>query len=230
MNARKEIVQSIVLTLMFPLLVMLAITNGGRANDNRDTGSAAASGTAGAWAVRTASPASGPAAAQHLETGAAKYVSNLPLLTHNREPVRFYSDLIRGKVVLINVIYTACASSCSLTTANLVKVQEYLGSDVGQTIHMISISVDPRNDTPEVLKQYALAHQVKPGWQFVTGNKDNIDWVLYKLGLYVEDKLEHSDVLIIGNDGTGQWVKMAALSDPAQIAAEVRRVAAAKKT
>ena len=230
MNARKEIVQSIVLTLLFPLLAMLAITTGGRANDDRVTGSAATSVTTGSWAVRTAPPQPIRTGAQHLVTGAGKYVSNLPLLTHNREPVRFYSDLIRGKVVLINVIYTACSSFCSLTTDNLVKVQEYLGSDVGQTIHMISISVDPRNDTPEVLKQYAAAHQVKPGWQFITGNKENIDWVLYKLGLYVEDKLEHRNVLIIGNDGTGQWVKMTGLSDPAQIAAEVRKVAAAKKS
>ena len=229
MNVRKEIAQSIALTLLFPLLVVLAITHGGQANDSRDTGSAAYPTTAGSWTARVA-PASDTAAAPRLASGAAKYVSNLPLLTHNREPVHFYSDLIRGKVVLINVIYTACSSSCSLTTANLVKVQEYLGADVGQTIHMISISVDPRNDTPEVLKRYAAAHQVGPGWQFVTGNKENIDWVLYKLGLYGEDKQEHSDVLIIGNDGTGKWVKMAALSDPAQIAAEVRKVAGAKKT
>ena len=86
---------------------------------------------------------------------------------------------------------------------------------------ILSISVDPTVDTPDKLKRYADNFKARPGWYFLTGEKQNVDWVLYKLGGYVEDKMKHSGVLIIGNEATGEWVKTAALRNPAQIAEAV---------
>ena len=163
-------------------------------------------------------------------TFAEKYFTNLPLLTHDNKPVRFYDDLIKGKVVVINVMFTSCTSICSPMTANLARVQQYLGEELGHNISMISISLDPEHDTPAVLKRYADKHGVKPGWNFITGKKENVDWILYKLGSYVEEKLEHSSILIVGNDATGDWSKMLATEKPQAIADVVRKLVSPSKS
>ena len=161
---------------------------------------------------------------------AEKYFTNLPLLTQDNKPVRFYDDLIKGKVVVINVMFTSCTSICSPMTANLARVQQYLGEELGHNISMISISLDPEHDTPAVLKRYADKHGVKPGWNFITGKKENVDWILYKLGSYVEEKLEHSSILIVGNDATGDWSKMLATEKPQAIADVVRILVSPSKS
>lgn len=156
-----------------------------------------------------------------LAESSAAYFPNQILITQDSRPVRFYDDLLKGKVVLINFMFTTCTGVCPPMTANLAKVQNYLGEHVGKDVVIISISVDPTVDTPERLKKYAEGFHARPGWYFLTGKKENVDWVLYKLGGYVEDKMQHSAVLIIGNEATGEWVKTAAVRNPAQIAEAV---------
>jgi cytochrome oxidase Cu insertion factor (SCO1/SenC/PrrC family) len=160
---------------------------------------------------------------------AASYFPNLVLLTQDNKPVRFYDDLLKGKVALINFLFTTCQGVCSPMTANLAKVQKYLGERVGRDVVIISLSVDPETDTPAVLKKYADKFKAQPGWYFLTGDKKNVDWVLYKLGGYVEDKQQHSSVLIIGNEVTGEWMKVHAMSNPTEIAEAVTRLLSSKK-
>jgi protein SCO1 len=160
---------------------------------------------------------------------ASEYFPNLELLTQDNKPVRFYNDLLKGKVVLINFLFTTCQGVCSPMTANMVKVQNYLGERVGREVNIISISVDPLTDTPAVLKKYADSFKTQPGWYFLTGDKKNVDWVLYKLGGYVEDKQQHSSILIIGNETTGEWMKVPAMSNPTEIANAVVKLLAPPK-
>ncbi len=103
-------------------------------------------------------------------------------------------------------------------TANLAKVQDLLGERVGRDVNLISITVDPEIDTPQAMKKYAEQYKAKPGWFFLTGKKENVDWVLYKLGGYVEDKGDHSTIVIIGSEATGRWMKLFAMTRPAEIA------------
>ncbi len=156
---------------------------------------------------------------------AAHYFPNSVLLTQDNQPVRFFDDLLKGKTVLINFFFATCTGVCSPMTANLAKARAILGEHVGREISMISISVDPLVDTPKSLKQYAARFKVTPGWYFLTGKKENVDWVLYKLGGYVEDKADHTNLLIIGNVETGEWVKVFAMGNPAQIAEAALKVA-----
>lgn len=161
---------------------------------------------------------------------AAIYFPNLVLVTQDNKAVHFYDDLLKGKIVLINFMFTTCNSGCSPMTANLKKVQQHLGDHLGKDIVMLSISVDPETDTPEVLKQYANKFSAQPGWYFLTGDRKNVELVLYKLGGYVEDKNKHSLVLIIGNVATGEWKKVLALANPAEIAnAAMKLLDVAKK-
>jgi protein SCO1 len=160
---------------------------------------------------------------------AASYFPNLVLLTQDNKPVHFYADLLRGKVVLINFMFTTCKGVCSPMTANLAKVQKYLGERVGRDVVMISLSVDPATDTPAVLKKYADSFKAQPGWYFLTGEKQHVDWVLYKLGGYVADKQQHNSLLIVGNEATGEWMKVHAMSNPTEIADAVTQLLASKK-
>jgi protein SCO1/2 len=159
---------------------------------------------------------------------AAKYFPDTVLLTQDNKPVRFYSDLLKGKVVLINFLFTTCKGVCPPMTANLARVQKYLGERVGRDVVLLSVSVDPETDTPDVLKKYADSFKAQPGWYFLTGEKKSVDWVLYKLGGYVEDKEKHTGVLIIGNEATGEWMKVHAMSNPTEIAGAVAKLSKPK--
>jgi protein SCO1/2 len=152
-----------------------------------------------------------------LADSAASYFPNLVLQTQDNKPVHFYDDLLKGKVVLINFMFTTCKGVCSPMTANLAKVQKYLGEHVGKDVYMLSISVDPETDVPAVLKKYADSFHAQPGWYFLTGEKKNVDAVLAKLGGYVADKTQHNSILIMGNVSTGEWMKVHAMSKPTEI-------------
>jgi protein SCO1 len=167
------------------------------------------------------------AAATPGRAAAAQYFTNLSLLTQDGEQVRFYDDLIRGKTVLVAFFYATCPDMCPLATANLARVREYLGDLVGSRIFLVSITADPAHDTPSILKAYAAEHGAGPGWTFLTGRKDHVDWISHKLGAYVESPGDHSTIILIGNDNSGEWTKMPVMSDPAKIASLARDVARA---
>lgn len=144
----------------------------------------------------------------------ANYFPNVTLTTQDGTKVHFYDDLIKGKIVVIDLIYTQCVDACPLETARLVQVQKMLGDRVGKDIFFYSISIDPTHDTPAVLKSYAEKFHVGPGWTFLTGKKEDIDLVSKKLGLYSEpdpnDRDGHTPAVILGNEPAGQWMRNSA--------------------
>src|SRR6266850_611488 len=141
---------------------------------------------------------------------------NVVVQTQDGTRLRFYDDLIKGKVVLINFMFTSCTTQCPLTTANLVKVEEALGERLGRDVVMISITVDPAVDTPAVLKKYSLRYQTKAGWHFVTGSRKDIDLIRRRLGGLdnTGDKTQHTGIVIYGNETTGQWAATPAMAQP----------------
>jgi protein SCO1 len=148
----------------------------------------------------------------------ADYFPNVPLITQDGKTVRFYDDLLKGKTVAIYLMYTTCQYACPLETARLAQVQRLLGDRVGRDIFFYSISIDPKHDTPEVLKSYAEKYHAGPGWQFFTGKAEDIELISKKLGLYSDpdpsNKDGHIPVLMIGNVPDGQWMKNSALDNP----------------
>ena len=138
---------------------------------------------------------------------AQKYFTDVELVNQNGKKLRFYSDLLCGKVVIINSFFATCQGSCLPMNRNLEKLQEALGDRVGKDVYIISISVDPTADTPANLKEYANKLHARPGWNFITGEKQNVELALHKLGQYVSDKQDHLNIIIIGNEPTGLWKK-----------------------
>ncbi|NTX16631.1 SCO family protein [Myxococcus sp. CA056] len=155
-------------------------------------------------------PQARDAAAQ--DAAAAKYFTNTELVDQHGKTHRFYEDLVRGRKVLINFAFTACKGACSPITKHLTQVQEKLGGRVGKDITMITLSVDPANDTPKSLGTFTKKLGVQPGWYFLTGARENITLVLKKLGGYVDDPDAHNTTLLIGDSATGMWVKSPAMA------------------
>jgi protein SCO1 len=160
--------------------------------------------------------ASGPGAA---------YFSNTPLVTQDGNTVHFYDDLIKGKSVVINFIYTECGDSCPLETAKLAQVQRLLGDRVGKDIFFYSISIDPKRDSPQALKAYARKFHAGPGWFFLTGKKEDIELIRRKLGQAAaadqNELTDHSTSLVIGDEPTGQWMRDSSMDDARSIATMV---------
>lgn len=141
------------------------------------------------------------------QSAAQKYFTDVELINQNGEKMRLYSDLMKGKVVIISSFLATCTSACPLKHRNLEKIQDWLGDRLGKQVYMFSITVDPLTDTSVKLKEYAKLFHAKPGWYFLSGKKENVDWALYKLGQYVENKDDHLNIIVIGNETTGLWKK-----------------------
>jgi protein SCO1 len=142
---------------------------------------------------------------------------NTELTTQDGKKVHFYDDLIKGKIVAIDLMYTTCQYSCPLETARMAQVQKILGDRVGKDIFFYSISIDPEHDTPEVLKAYMEKFHVGPGWTFLTGKRDDIDRLSKRLGLWAPPSVNkdgHVAYLLIGNEETGQWLRNSAVDNP----------------
>lgn len=158
------------------------------------------------------------------ESPAHKYFTDVVLSDQNGNKLRFYSDLLKGKVVIINSFFATCTGSCLPMNRNLQKVQAALGDRVGKDVFIISISVDPGVDTPARLKAYAKTLGAGPGWYFLTGDKLDVDFALRKLGQYVEDKQDHTNIFIIGNEKTGLWKKAFGLAKSEELVKVVESV------
>jgi protein SCO1 len=150
----------------------------------------------------------------------AKYFPNVSLTTHEGRTVRFYDDLIKDKVSVINVMYATCEGACPGIVSNLLKVQEALGDRVGRDIFMYSITLDPVHDRPKVLKKYAEMHGVKRGWLFLTGAARDIERLRRSLGftdpdpVRDRDKSSHVGQIRYGNEAMQWWGACPGLSRP----------------
>jgi protein SCO1 len=160
--------------------------------------------------------------------GGANRFPNVELITQNGDKVRFYDDLIKGKVVAIDLIYTTCKYNCPLETARLVQLQKLLGDRMGKDIFFYSITIEPEHDTPAVLKEYAEKYHVGPGWLFLTGKLEDIKLISHKLGLdslpSADDPDGHTPHLLIGNEATGLWMRNSALDNTRFLALKLEQM------
>ena len=146
----------------------------------------------------------------HVASPGPAVFTNALLRTHENKEVRFYDDLIRGKQVLINLMYATCQGTCPIVTSNLVKVYEALKDRMGKDLFMYSITVKPEEDSPAALKDYAEMHRaLRPGWTFLTGDPYDIETIRYKLfgmnHIAIDTNIYgHTSFLLIANDATNR--------------------------
>jgi cytochrome oxidase Cu insertion factor (SCO1/SenC/PrrC family) len=151
------------------------------------------------------------------DPGAARYFGDAALVNQHGERMRLYPDLIRGRTAVISVFFTTCSGVCPAVHRTLQKLQDRLGDRLGKDVSMISITVDPENDTPSRLLAYAERFKARRGWYFLTGTSDEVSAALKRLGQYVKDPNDHSGLVFAGNDRTGLWKKLFGLADPEEV-------------
>ena len=170
--------------------------------------------------LRPAEKKSEPAPANDPANESASFSSmkipNSAVYDQNGKQLDFYTDLIKGKTVAINFIFTTCTASCPPLTATFRKVQQDAGRR-GLDVKLISVSVDPTVDTPERLHAFAEKYNAGPGWTFVTGNKGEIDLLLKGLGVAITSKNDHTPMIMIGNDVADYWTRAYGLSSPTKL-------------
>jgi cytochrome oxidase Cu insertion factor (SCO1/SenC/PrrC family) len=156
---------------------------------------------------------------------AQTWFTDTPLQDQNGNTLRFYSDALKDRVVLLNVIFTSCNDACPLITRKLKEVREVLG-DKADGITFISLTSDPLRDTPAVLKAYTLKQGVdEPHWFFLTGDKAQMDLVLGRIGQIVPTPEQHSTQLIVGDVANKRWSKIRPDAPAAAIAQRLQLLA-----
>ncbi len=186
---------------------------------------------AAASAVPLLVPVAARAAGAVLHQSGEAWFTNVPLRTHEGRTVRFYDDLLKGKIVLINLMYTQCDNICPGATQNLAYVQELLAHRMGRDIFMYSISIDPQYDTPERLAAYAKSFGAGPGWLFLTADRrDYVELLRVRLGFKDSDPEqdanpdEHTGTIRLGNEPLHLWAMAPSFTKPELIVRSVRRL------
>jgi protein SCO1 len=142
------------------------------------------------------------------DAGFNPQIPDVPVVDQDGRPHRFYSDLIKGKAVAIEFIFTRCTTICPPLGATFGKLQRSFRSEMGKTVFLISVSVDPSNDTPERLREWGKQFGAGPGWILVTGTPNELRCIQQSFGTATASPQDHSPIVIIGNDKTSEWRKV----------------------
>lgn len=159
-----------------------------------------------------------------------RYFPSVELTTHLGKKVRLYEDLMKDKIVTINFFYATCQGICVPITSNLVKVQALLGERVGRDIFMYSFTLKPKEDTPEVLRDYSERFKAKPGWTFLTGDAGDLELVRRRLGFVDPDperdavKTNHTGMVRYGNEPLQLWSACPGMGKPASLVQSILAV------
>jgi protein SCO1 len=150
-------------------------------------------------------------------------IPDVELVDQHGKKVHFYSDLVKDKVVAISTIFTSCSTICPITGVKFSELSRLLASDGPGKLSLISISIDPQVDTPQLLDRWSRGFGTPgPAWTLVTGPKSEVDRLLKGLGIFSADKQEHSPDFLIGGEGTGDWAHPSSAYTASQLVHLVR--------
>jgi protein SCO1/2 len=154
---------------------------------------------------------------------AESHIADVAVQTHDGRTVRFYSDLVKGRVTAINFIFTSCTTVCPLMGVRFAQLQPLLPKDVS----LVSVSIDPANDTPERLAAWSQRVGARPEWTLVTGARPDIDTLLRSLGTTIADPASHTPLVLIIDDrgATPLFRRLDGLTDPKTLAKTLAEVA-----
>ena len=160
------------------------------------------------------------------EEKARKFFTDAEVTDQDGNKLRFYSDVLKGRVVLINFIFTNCQDYCPMVTQKLIQTRGQMVESIKDDVWFISISVDPERDTPEAMKAFAKKHGVNESrWIFLTGQTQNLDLIVKRLGQYTQDVESHSTLMLGGNAKTRHWTRVMPMATPPDIARQMRALA-----
>jgi cytochrome oxidase Cu insertion factor (SCO1/SenC/PrrC family) len=173
--------------------------------------------------VSSAAAVSGSASDAAAEEKARKFFTDLEVIDQNGNKLRFYSDVLKDRVVLISFIFTNCEFACPMQAQKLKQTRAMMVPAIKDEVWYVSLSVDPDRDTPEAMKKFAKRQGVDESrWIFLTGDKQNLDTIIRKLGQYTPDVESHTTLMLAGNTMTRHWTRVMPMLTPPDIAQKMR--------
>ncbi len=149
-------------------------------------------------------------------------VPDVWLVTQDGKSVRFYSDLIKDKAVVIGFFYTSCVFLCTRHGEFFSSIQRQVGARLGKEIFLVSLSMDPKSDTPARLRKWGTTYRRKQGWTLVTGQAKEVEKLLKILtGNPIGQTELHSTLFYVTNQQTARWSHMSGYPALADIERQV---------
>lgn len=148
---------------------------------------------------------------------------DVTLVNQNNTRVKLKDLINSDKPVVLDFIYGTCTTICPVLSAGYTSLQNKLGSG-SSNVHLISISIDPENDTPKVMKEYLKRYRAKPGWDFLTGSRRDIDNVMRAFNAYIPNKMYHYPLTLIRNPKDGKWARIFGLTSTSEFVTEYKKV------
>jgi protein SCO1 len=151
------------------------------------------------------------------------------VLNQDGTPVRFKSDVVGERIVVVDFVYTTCTTVCPVVSALFRELQGRLGADMGKDVALVSVSVDPLRDTPKRLKEMSAKYDAGSGWTWITGQKPQVDEVLKSFGAYTSNFDDHPPLVMVGDARSGKWVRFFGFPSPDQVMGAVNDLRASRQ-
>lgn len=162
---------------------------------------------------------------QYRRTVETYTVPDVVLIDQNGARVHLKEQLNSRQPVIVEFIFATCTTICPVLSASFVNLQQRLGKH-SQKVHLISISIDPENDSPKVMKQYLKRYRAKPGWDFLTGSRSDIDTVMRAFNAYIPNKMYHVPLTLMKMPDDRQWVRIYGLMSSSEFVSEFQKLGA----
>jgi len=147
------------------------------------------------------------AAAEYKRSIEKYQVPDVTLVNQDGKRIDLRSFLGGDKPVILDFIYGTCTTICPVLSIGFSHFQKKLGPEA-DTVRLVSISIDPDNDTPEVMKEYLERYNARDGWDFLTGKRDDIIMVMKAFDAYVINKMNHYPLTILRGPGDEDWIRI----------------------
>jgi protein SCO1 len=145
------------------------------------------------------------------------------LIRDDGKPVWLREEIDDGRPVYLDFIYTTCTAICPVTSATFEALQDRLGS-ARDKVHMMSISIDPEEDTPRRLADFRKKYDAGPQWHHYTGTTEASVATQRAFGVYTGDKMGHTPVTLFRAAPDKPWVRLDGFATPDQLLAEVKAI------
>ncbi len=157
---------------------------------------------------------------------AAYQVPNLTLIDQDGKMVNLSALMESGKPVILDFIFTTCTTVCPVLSAGFANLRRELGRDA-EKVQLVSITIDPENDRPETLKRYAQRFGAGPGWEFLTGSRDEVGSVLRAFDAFAADKMSHEPLYLMHAPHAAKWLRIEGIIGKSDLVGEYRKMRSA---
>jgi len=147
---------------------------------------------------------------------------DVTLINQDGRRVKFKKLMDSDKPVVVDFIFGTCTTICPILSVGYSNLQQKLGSD-SQKVHLVSISIDPENDTPKIMKEYLKRYRAKPGWDFFTGSRKDIDAVMRAFNAYIPNKMSHYPLTLIKSPQESGWIRIFGLLSSSEFMEETKK-------